>query len=318
MAAPSQNMSCSEFSVNVILSADDIGLTASITDGIATCVQNQTVSSVSLIANGYAFDHAVRKIIETRPRFISVHLNTVECPPVAKPSDIPDLLDHQGRLHLTFFKTVVKFLFSTRSGRNSLRAQFKAEYRAQIKKVQRALGPATPIRIDSHQHLHMIPFLFNILMELNQEFRFAYVRMPREPFLLSSKLIREWRVYRPASIVKNLLLKSLAWHNCKSIKSLGIPHSDLFLGVMFPGRSRPELTEHLVDLILAKCSNARTCVEILFHPGRASAEERDFWQRKILTDYYVSEERDRDAVRVVHAKERLLNSGELRSTMLRP
>lgn len=227
---------------------------------------------------------------------------------MADPRDIPDLLDPQGRLHLTFFKTLVKFLFSARSKRDSLRAQFKTEYRAQIKKIQNALGPETPIRVDSHQHLHMIPVLFDILMELNQEFRFAYVRIPREPFLLSAKLIREWRIYRPSSIVKNLLLRSLAWRNGKKIKRHRIPHSDLFLGIMFPGPSRPELTEHLLDLLLSKSSKAGTCVEILFHPGRASAAERGFWQRKILTDYYMSEERDRDAVRVDHAQKRLLNS----------
>ena len=296
-----------ESSSNVILSADDIGLTPSITDGIAACVQKRTLSSVSLVANGYAFDQAIRKIQETRPCFVAVHLNTVECPPVADPRDIPALLDPHGRLHLNLFKTLVKFVFSTRSKRDSLRAQFRTEYRAQIRKVQSALGPATPIRVNSHQHLHMLPFLFDILMDLNQEFHFAYVRLPREPFFLSTRLIREWRIYRPSSIVKNLLLRSLAWRNGKKIKRYGIPHSDQFLGIMFPGPSRPELTEHLLDLLLAKSSKAGTCVEILFHPGRASAEERGFWQRKILSNYYMSEERDRDAIRLDHAQKRLLN-----------
>jgi predicted glycoside hydrolase/deacetylase ChbG (UPF0249 family) len=300
-------MSSKESSANVIVSADDIGLTASITDGIATCLQKGTLSSVSVIANGYAFDHAIRTIQATRPCFVAVHLNTVECRPVADPSEIPDLLDPRGRLHLTFFKTLVKALFSTRSKRDTFRAQFKTEYRAQIRKVQNAIGPATPIRVDSHQHLHMIPFLFDVLMDLNREFRFAYVRLPREPFFLSVQLVREWRIYRPSSIVKNLLLRSLAWRNGRRITRQGIPHSNLFLGVMFPGPSRPELTEHLIDLLLSKSSKAGTCVEILFHPGRASAEERGFWQRKSLAEYYMSEERDRDAVRVDHAQKRLCN-----------
>jgi len=309
-------MWCKGPSLNVILSADDIGLTESITDGIAGCVQKGTVSSVSVVANGYAFEHAIRKIRETRRCLVSVHLNTVECPPLADPRDIPDLLDVRGHLHLTFFKTLVKFVFSARSKRDSLRAQFKTEYRAQITRVRDALGRSTPIRVDSHQHLHMIPFLFDTLLELNREFHFAYVRIPREPFLLSTQLIREWRIYRPSSIVKNLVLRSLAWRNGKKITGHGIPHSDLFLGIMFPGPSRPELTAHLLDLVLRKRADASTCVEILFHPGRASAEERGFWQRPALTDYYLSEERDRDAVRVDHAEERLRNSSELRSTTL--
>lgn len=52
-------------------------------------------------------------------------------------------------------------------------------------------------------------------------------------------------------------------------------------------------------------------MEILFHPGRASHEERGFWQRKNLTDFYLSAERDRDAARVDHARKRLLNSPKL-------
>src|SRR6266478_1691110 len=90
-------MWCKGSSLNVILSADDIGLTESITDGIAGCVQKGTVSSVSVVANGYAFEHAIRKIRDIRPCLVSVHLNTVECAPLADPRDIPDLLDPRGQ-----------------------------------------------------------------------------------------------------------------------------------------------------------------------------------------------------------------------------
>ena len=54
----------------------------------------------------------------------------------------------------------------------------------------------------------MVPFIFKILCELNDEFQFKYIRLPKEKlFFVKDKFIRN---YFGLNIIKNILLKLLS------------------------------------------------------------------------------------------------------------
>src|SRR5215468_1191072 len=82
---------------NLIVNADDLGWTAGVNRGIAEAHRNGIVTSTSLLANGCAFSDGVKAAAELPGLGIGVHLNLTDGAPSAPPSQVPSLLDENGR-----------------------------------------------------------------------------------------------------------------------------------------------------------------------------------------------------------------------------
>lgn len=282
--------------MNIIITADDFGLTRGITDNIFRCIGTTPLTNVSIVPNGQAFDYAVEKIKDKAPKTVTVHLNTIEFSPIADSKAIPDLLDQNGKLHLGFLKTLIKYNLSSSSMKRSLKEQFKTEYRAQIQKTMKALY-LKEIRIDSHQHLHMLPFLFDILIELKNEFPITYIRIPKETFC---KVPLTWFFPIPWKIVpliKHLVLRFFSNRNRTIISKTNVTYPNHFLGVMIPGDLNKEMTNQLVKNLI-KGLNKNDTFELVLHPGRAIQGEESFWKIKKNKDYYFSQDREKDFLRL--------------------
>lgn len=110
------------------------------------------------MANGDAFDDAVRLAREAPSLDIGVHLVLV-----------------QGRSLVTdalFPKSPGKLLTDLARGR----LHVYAELRAQVEKVISA--GIKPTHLDSHKHTHLVPAIFRTVVRLAKEFEIPYVRLP--------------------------------------------------------------------------------------------------------------------------------------------
>src|SRR5258708_20537878 len=125
----------------LIVNADDFGLTDGTNRAIIDAHCHGIVTSTSLLANGYAFDHAVELAHQHPALGVGVHLTLTEGPPVA--SNVPELLASDGKLPLSN-QPFVRALLAGRLPRDAIRREFEA----QIGKVIAAGIPPTPI----HRH----------------------------------------------------------------------------------------------------------------------------------------------------------------------
>src|SRR3989442_14684955 len=83
----------------LIVNADDFGLTEQVSKGILDVQREGIVTSTTLMATGGAFDAAVT-LARRSPRLSGGgHLNLTQGTPVLPPSKIPTLVDGRGRLH---------------------------------------------------------------------------------------------------------------------------------------------------------------------------------------------------------------------------
>ena len=71
---------------NLIVNADDLGWTRGVNRGIAEAHRNGIVTSTSLLANGSAFEDAVKTANELPSLGVGVHLNLSDGAPTAPPS----------------------------------------------------------------------------------------------------------------------------------------------------------------------------------------------------------------------------------------
>ena len=158
----------------LVVTADDVGLHSGMTAGAMRAHDHGIVSAVSLCAGGSDFAGAVAALRE-RPRLEpGIHLVLVGEPPLTPAAQVPSLVGRDGRL-LPGFRA-----FTWRYALGGIAAsQVELELRAQIETVIRA--GIHPVHLNSHQHLHVLPRLFEVVLRLAQEYDVKWVRVPADP-----------------------------------------------------------------------------------------------------------------------------------------
>lgn len=143
----------------LIVTADDVGLHPGMTEGAIRAHREGIVTACSIVANGRAFDDAVTRLRDAPALQVGVHLTLVEEQPLTR---------------MTFprsYRTFVPMYLA----RMIPMPEVEAECRAQIEKV---LGTGLRVtHLNSHQHLHMLPRLFELTMRLADEYSIEYVRI---------------------------------------------------------------------------------------------------------------------------------------------
>ena len=157
----------------LIVNADDFGLTRLVSQGILDAHHYGIVTSTSLLANGEAFEEAIAMSSRAPHPGVGVHLALTQGIPVSPAFEVSTLVDVHGRLHLTAAQVLNRIV----THRISLR-EIEVELRAQIAKV---LGAGiTPTHLDGHKHVHVLPGISEVVIRLAQEFGIPSVRCPLE------------------------------------------------------------------------------------------------------------------------------------------
>ena len=174
----------------LIVNADDFGLTAGVNRAIAEAHDQGVVTSATLMANGAAFEDAVR-CAQSRPQLsVGCHVVLVDGSPVLNPQEIPNLTCRDGR----FQQSLTNFAVRAISGRIDA-GEVEAEATAQIRKLQSA-GVAVS-HVDTHKHTHILPAVLKPLLRAARACGVRAVRNPFEPAPLSllAKRPSMWKQY---------------------------------------------------------------------------------------------------------------------------
>lgn len=269
--------------MKLIVHADDFGNTVNITDDIMDCFQGSLMST-SIIANGHAFDYAVAQFKRLKNKRLAIHINLLEGRPVAKQEDVKLLVNSDGFFKFSFFKLLLFYYTSRKEVKEELCEQIGKELIAQFDKVS-SVSPGGKIYVDSHQHFHMLPFVFKAVLNLKDRFDIQYIRIPQERFFVDFK-IGALKNYFGLNIVKHLLLNYLSKICRRYLSETGISSPDYFIGVLFTGR----MTVSSIKKALSKINGEKnTVVEILLHPGGLANDEAHMLSNyPELINYYSS------------------------------
>lgn len=249
---------------NLIVNADDFGWTPGINRGIAEAHRHGIVTSATLLANGSAFEEAVRMARELPSLGLGVHLNLSDGVPVLPQAELSGLAGKDGRLCCG----PEKLLLRLTTGRVTA-AQVEREWDAQIRKV-RAAG-IEPTHLDGHKHVHMLPGLFPIALKMAKRHGIGAVRVSLESSGLREALAAG-DGHSAAVVLKQGIqargLKLLARNAREQATRAGIAVADYFCGIAQTG----EMTEHGVERLLRSLPEGTT--ELMCHPGYADEDLR--------------------------------------------
>jgi len=190
--------------------------------------------------------------------------------------------------------------------RKEFEAQIYKEIRAQVLFWKSILPDGVPFCIDSHQHTHMIPSVFNALLKVldDEKISIEYMRIPSEPILPYILTPSLYFTYKPVNIIKQWLLKLLWLIDRKKAKKYSIPTA-YFFGILFSGRMDEKRVNKLLPRYIKLSEKNGFDVEVLFHPGYIDENENSLKNKNIVfKKFYLSEDRKTEYDSVMKISER--------------
>ena len=250
----------------IYICADDFGLCSEASEHIFDCVKNGALNKVSV------FPGADPKACSDLPNraSLSLHINLVDGKCMSDPAEIELIADKDGRFLRSFGGLTSLWLFK----RKKFEAQLYKEIKAQILFWKNHMGEDAPFLVDSHQHTHMIPSVFKVLLKVmeDEKINLKYLRIPAEPVLPFIKTPSLYFSYSPVNLIKQWLLKFLWLFNKKNAKKRNISTA-YFFGILFSGRMDFKRVEKILPKFIKLSKKNNKDLEVLFHPGYVSPGE---------------------------------------------
>ncbi len=228
----------------LVVNADDFGFTPDVNQGIVEAHRRGILTATTLMANGAAFEDAVRCAAAVPELDIGCHLVLVGGRSLVTGKPLPP--------------TVARLLGAI--VRRDIRVY--DELAAQVRRIVAA--GIRPTHLDTHKHTHLAPPVLDAVARLAGEFGIRWVRRPFD-FPLNAVRGTVPRATRLAS--EALVLLRRRFH--RILERRGCRTTNHFAGFQITGRFR---TAELVALLGALPEGS---TELMCHPGRCGEALRN-------------------------------------------
>lgn len=220
---------------SLAVNADDFGFTRDVNQGIVEAHREGILTSTTLMANGAAFDDAVRLAKENPSLDIGCHLVLVGEPPF--PSTVTQLIQAIALRRIRIYE----------------------ELSNQVRRILDA--GLKPTHLDTHKHTHLLPPVLDAVARIAEEFHILWVRRPFDFPLQPGGIDWKKRAVNSAfTLVRARSERVLRRHSCR--------FTDHFAGFQLTGNYD---AMRLVELIRALPDGS---TEFMCHPGHCGDELR--------------------------------------------
>ena len=252
-----------------IIHADDYGITLEQSRRILACSSMcggmGALNSLSVLVTSPEFCDCATVLMPFADRLlIGLHVNLVEGPCAADPIEIPLLVNGDG----VFRQSFGGMLALSTAHPKELRRQLQIEIGAQLNLFLDAFPEMRGrLRVDSHQHFHMIPAVFDALATVVEESGCAleYMRIPAEPVApFAAAHVKSNVPFINA--VKRVTLNTLWRRNWGKVEGLE-NHSAVFCGIGFSGCMNEKNVASVLPAFMEYADDREQRLEFLFHPG---------------------------------------------------
>jgi predicted glycoside hydrolase/deacetylase ChbG (UPF0249 family) len=237
----------------LVVNADDFGVSRGSTLGVVKAHREGIVTSASLAVVTEHFALAVESAKQCPDLGIGLHLTLTSGRPVADRGRVPMLVNDAG-----FFRWRFTSLLNTHPMRvPGLHAQLALEIDAQFARL--ADSGIKADHVNGERHAHLIPGIFELVVEAAKRFGVRWVRAARD---IGPQLVRARDV--PALLLTGGFIKSslLGWLTSKAKRqNSGMTSPDHVASYLYTGRTRTFL-----PMLLASPPRAGV-TEVMVHPG---------------------------------------------------
>ncbi len=238
--------------------ADDFGKSQAINCAVSEASDNGILTAASLMAGGEAFEEAVSIARERHGLSVGLHVTLCDGRAVLPHSRIPDIVSHDGFFEKNPVKAWLKY------SRPALLSQIRMEIGAQLDRLENAGVRVS--HVDCHHHLHMHPFILEILCKEAAHRGIVWVRMPREPLPIVLRTRSPLRGAMP--FVEWATFGTLGAYNYRAIRRHGLRAADQVYGLSRTGDVDEEYLMGIIEHAVGSVS------EIFFHPDISTGSGR--------------------------------------------
>lgn len=260
----------------IIFHADDYGLSPNVSREILDLAENGFLDGISVIINMHDSVSSLCSLLNSsaiahhRIR-ICLHLNLMEGHCCAAASEIPLLVDSNGFFSLSWEKLfMVSFLPSLRK---RYRQQLRIELAAQIHCFLHHMPENYILSIDSHQHTHVIPVVWDALTDIlrSECIPCEFIRIPSEPLLPYCRVPSLYCTYGISSWIKNIILN---FCSLRARRNTPVPMTNSFSlwGIMMGCHMDSNRVLKLLPYFIEYAKRNQTLC-LLFHPGQILKQE---------------------------------------------
>jgi hopanoid biosynthesis associated protein HpnK len=249
----------------LIVNADDFGLTAGVNRAIAETHVHGVVTSATLMASGAAFADAVERARAAPKLSVGGHVVLVDGVPVSEPAAIDTLVAIRSAQPDKFYSRLSNVAARAVFGGFDP-DQLVEEITAQIRKIQSAGIAVT--HLDTHKHTHIFPDILGAVMRAARICGVPAIRNPFVPIkAMAAKGLRQkpklWKRYGQVGV-----LRGFARHFHQKMRRAGLRTPDGIVGVIETGSINASLLRQaLINL-------PDGTWELVCHPGYDDADLR--------------------------------------------
>lgn len=163
----------------IIINADDFGFSPAVNEAVVSAAERGVVRAASLMVTmPFDEDAAVMTMSRCPELEIGLHFSLTCGKAISPPDAVPLLVDAEGIFRLGFVG-LVRLVHSKR--REQAAAQIRRELQAQLARIDelRQKHAFRLNHLDSHQHVHVLPEIFEALETESRE-RKLHLRIPHE------------------------------------------------------------------------------------------------------------------------------------------
>ena len=244
----------------IIINADDFGRHVEINRAVEEGLVHGCLRSATVMPGGAAFAGAIDIARRHEELGLGVHFTLVDGHPILPPEEIPSLVGSEGDFlpdHTALLKRYLK------GGVNL--EEVRRELAAQLQKIEATGIPIS--HVDSHQHMHTLPGIIDIVLDLAARAGIRAVRTPRTPLFAGA-------FGGLGQLVGRLGLSTLARLAACKAHRRGLLTPDNFAGIV----AGEAVSEGELLHLIAHLPQGTT--EVMMHPGMKNdvLQEDSGWQ----------------------------------------
>lgn len=230
--------------IHLIINADDYGYFPCISRGIVEAANSGSLTATGILANSPDLQVQLEWLNSVEGLDVGVHLNLTYGQPMT--TTMTEKLSHwKGR-----FPSAYSMSWMILASKISIQ-DIRREWSMQIEACRRK----KLLFLNSHEHIHMLPILFPLALELAQEYQIPHVRLTQAEWLIPIGI---------SSLVRNTLIQAMHAIDRTKHKS----PTPILLGLSRSGK----LDYSYFETLFPKLKPGES-YELICHPGRFDPSE---------------------------------------------